>query len=155
MIVHSLLAHQIRTLNGFAVHIVRLHTIFNEFAVGLVFLIIPISFGVMKTYVCLPLFIETMVQEELEIGLGIVVRLVVIEVLHTISIGKHIPTGVVASAIGIHLFATGIVPRMISLFRSAKGNKARRCSVAYISRLGVEGIKVCRSAVNISCRAYV
>ena len=150
MIVHCLFAHQVGTLHHLAIHLIGLHAIFYQFAVRLVLLIVTISLGVVRPQVCAPTIGEAMVKKQLNIGLHIVVRLIFVEVLHTLRIRIHITTRVVAASIRLHLLTAGIIPRMIRLLFTTECNESGRSRSTHPRRLGVERMQFCRSTIDVS-----
>ena len=138
MVVHSLLAYKVALFYLLAIDEKRWQCILLELAAALVLLVVTVALGVVQSHVKVKALGETVVNEQLQVRLCVVVGLSVIVMVGAGAVGEHVSATVVSAAIQLHLLLCGVVPCMVCLLLAAKGNEAYACAVAIICSLQVE-----------------
>ena len=91
-VVHRFLTHEVALLHQLILYVERLQAIFRQGAIALVLLVEAITLGVMQSRIEVPLPVEVVVEEQLEVLLHVVVCLVFVVVILALSVCKHIAT---------------------------------------------------------------
>ena len=136
-VVHRFLTHEVTLLHQLILYVERFQAIFRQGAIALVLLVEAITLGVVQSRIEVPLPVEVVVEEQLEILLHVVVRLVFVVVILTLSVCKHIATRVVGAAICCPLVFRGIVPGVIGFLLTSEGYQLYAGAIAIPSALQV------------------
>ena len=137
MVVHRLLAYKVAALHLVAVVHEWLQGILHKLAALLVLLVVAVALCVVQANVHLPAVAELMVYKQLQVLLCVVVGLVIIVVRLAVGIGVHVAAAVVATAIHLHLLLARIVPGMVCLLTTGKGNEPCSGAVAIVCSLNI------------------
>lgn len=128
-------AHQVGFLNERAVGVeVWLQAVLNEAALRFELGVVAEILGVVKPDVEAQVVGDALIEQQLEMVLGVVVLLVGVEGGVSVVVGVE-PAGIVSAAVALHILERGVVPRHVRLLLAAEGHKAHRGVGAAVSGL--------------------